>query len=162
MSQHDPNPRARREKLLVREMMASGETVVYDLANDTAHCLNRSVALVFRHCDGSSSVAEIARAVTMELDQAFGEEFVRLALEELGEASLLEEWTGPEAPAGVMSRRQALERLGKGALIAALVPLITTIIAPTPAAAGTCKPTGAGCTSGLECCSGFCNSGTCA
>jgi len=72
MSQHDPNPRARREKLLVREMMASGETVVYDLANDTAHCLNRSVALVFRHCDGSSSVAEIARAVTMELDQAFG------------------------------------------------------------------------------------------
>jgi len=161
MSQHDPNPRARREKLLVREMMASGETVVYDLANDTAHCLNRSVALVFRHCDGSSSVAEIARSVTMELDEPFGEELVRLALDELGEASLLEEWAGADLEAGVMSRRQALGRIGKGALIAALVPLITTIIAPTPAAAGTCLPSGATCSSGFQCCSGQCVSSQC-
>ena len=162
MAQHDPNPRARREKLLVREM-SSGETVVYDLANDTAHCLNRPVALVFKHCDGASSVDEIASAVTMELDQPYDTGLVRVALEELGEASLLEEWAGPEAPAGVMSRRQMLDRIGKGALIAALVPLITTIIAPTPAAAGTCLPSGASCSSGYQCCSGFCQgNGTCA
>lgn len=153
-------PRARQQKLLVREM-ASGETIVYDREGHEAHCLNRTSGMVWARCDGRSTVSEIAAAVTMELDEAFGEELVEVALAELDEAGLLE--VGLEEGAGglVFTRRQAMGRLGKGVLIAALVPVITTILAPTPAAAGSCRPATAECTSGFQCCSGFCKNGFC-
>lgn len=154
-------PRARQEELLVREM-ASGETIVYDLEGHEAHCLNRTSALVWANCDGSRTVSEIGSAVTMELDQAFGEELVEVALAELDEAGLLESGVEEAAEGPAFTRRQAMERLGKGALIAALVPVITTILAPTPAAAGSCRASGAQCTSGFQCCSGYCAGGTCA
>jgi hypothetical protein len=42
--------------------------------------------------------------------------------------------------------------------LAALVPVVTSIVAPTPAmAAGSCKSTGQPCSSGVECCSTACN-----
>jgi len=153
-------PRAREEKLIVREM-ANGETIVYDEESHEAHCLNRTSAMVWAHCDGGTTVAEIASAVTAELDEAFTEELVEVALAELDEAGLLNEMPLELQEAATVTRRQAMSRIGKGALIATLVPLITTILAPTPAAAGSCLPAGSSCTSGYQCCSGYCNGGTC-
>jgi len=154
-------PRAREERLVVRRM-ASGETIVYDLETNEAHCLNRSSAMVWERCDGQATPMEIASAITMELDEPFTEELVEVALAELDEAGLLEALPVELQQKAVLTRRQAMGRIGKGALIATLVPLITTILAPTPAAAGSCLPAGSGCTTGFQCCSGFCNGGTCA
>jgi len=159
--QSELRPRARRENLLVREM-ESGETIVYDLESNEAHCLNQSSALVWARCDGTATPPQIARAVTAELDRPFPEELVTVALAELDEAGLLEQVPEEVQDLLALTRREALGRIGKGALIATLVPLITTILAPTPAAAGSCLPSGASCTSGYQCCSGYCNGGTCA
>ncbi|NOZ56502.1 MAG: hypothetical protein GXO73_06905 [Calditrichaeota bacterium] len=154
-------PRARQEKLLVREM-DSGESIVYDLETNEAHCLNHTLTMVWARCDGKTAIREIAVAITMELDEAFSEELVQVAVAELDEAGLLEDVPVEAQQAAALSRREAMGRIGKGALIAALVPLMTTILAPTPAAAGSCKASGASCNSGFECCSGYCNAGTCA
>ena len=153
-------PRSRQEGLLVREMV-SGEHILYDMESHEAHCLNRTSAMVRALCDGSRTPQEIASAMTMELDQSFDEELVKLALAELDDAGLLEEMAFKLWEAAVLTRREAMGRIGKGALIATLVPLITTILAPTPAAAGSCGATGAACTSGFDCCSGICVSNQC-
>ncbi len=59
-------PNARREDLVIREMPQ--ELLVYDLGSDKAHCLNRTVAAVWKHCDGKTTVDEAARILTGELE----------------------------------------------------------------------------------------------
>lgn len=156
MSAHKLEPRARRRNLVVRDLVG-GEVVVYDLQSHEAHSLNPSVAAVWRLCDGQTSAAEMAAAVSAELGQPMTQELVELAVAELSEASLLEELPPAAVVELAVSRREALGHIGKGALVAALVPVITTILAPTPAAAGTCVPIGGACSSGFECCSGYCD-----
>ncbi len=156
MSAHRLQPQARRRDLLVRDLV-DGEVVVYDLESHEAHSLNPSVAAVWRLCDGQRGAADIAAAASTELGQPMTRELVELALAQLSEATLLEELPDAVVMELAVSRREALGHIGKGALVAALVPVITTILAPTPAAAGTCTPNGGGCSSGFQCCSGFCN-----
>jgi hypothetical protein len=43
-------PQARTEGLTVREL--AEETLVYDKERHKAHCLNRTAACVWKHCDG--------------------------------------------------------------------------------------------------------------
>ena len=58
-------PTARRDRLIVREL--ENETLVYDQANDEAHCLNQTAALVWKHCDGRTTVDEIVTSLGAEL-----------------------------------------------------------------------------------------------
>ena len=51
-------PRARQDELVVEELQ--DETLVYDLKRHKARCLNHTAALVWRCCDGRTSVAEVA------------------------------------------------------------------------------------------------------
>jgi hypothetical protein len=55
-----------------------------------------------------------------------------------------------------VSRRTMVRTLGIGL---AAVPLITSIISPTPAEAATCLNSGQACSTSAECCSGTCNTG---
>lgn len=127
-------PRARRKGLLVREL--PGELVVYDRETHQAHCLNRSAALVFRSADGRRTVSDIAARMTAELG-AGSDELVSSALEGLSSARLLDAWE-PESP-GPAKRRDALRRIALGA--AASLPVVTSLLVPTPAeAANTCIP----------------------
>ena len=69
-----------------------------------------------------------------------------------------------ESTAAGVSRRDALRRAAlAGAGAAAAVPLVKSIVAPTPAHAGTtpCFPDGAGCSINAQCCSNNCNAGVC-
>src|SRR4051812_27187471 len=84
-----PAPKARADGLVVQELM--DEILVYDLVRHRSHCLNRTAALVWRHCDGSSSVPEMARRLHQELGAPVGEEAVWLALNRLSRAHLLHE-----------------------------------------------------------------------
>jgi hypothetical protein len=133
-------PVARTTGLVIRDV--GGETVVYDVERHEAHCLNRTAALVFRNADGQRSLAELAGVLTAEAGATADEATVRLALEQLAAARLLDGWdaqVASEPSRASASRREMILRLGVGAAI--LVPVVTSLLVPTPAeAAGTCIP----------------------
>jgi hypothetical protein len=117
----------RRDDLIVRTM--DDETLVYDRARHKAHCLNRAAALVWRHCDGKTTVAEVAKLLPAELGLPADEELVQLALAELRKARLVQT---EDAPAVRYSRRDLARKLGV-AMVA--VPAVLTILAPSVAMA---------------------------
>jgi hypothetical protein len=161
MSREELMPRSRVEQLVVQEM--SDETLVYDLDRHKAHCLNRAAATVWRHCDGRTSVREMAEILHRESsDLPASESVVWVALDQLGKARLLDAPVVPPAALANAGRRAALKRIGLVGGAAALLPVITSIVAPTPAAAATCRPSNAACTSSAQCCSGLCNAMHCA
>jgi hypothetical protein len=133
-------PRARQEGLVVREL--EGELLVYDLEAHRAHRLNRAAAIVFQGSDGRTTVRELATRLRRELAvPAADEAWVRLACARLTKAGLLERRaprTGDDArPA--LSRRELMRRAGRAAGIALLLPVVVSIVAPTPAeAAASC------------------------
>jgi hypothetical protein len=122
-------PRARAEGLLVREM-PGGELMVYDTERHEAHCLNRTAAVVWRHCAGQTNVADLVTLLRKQ-DLPANEEMVWLALDRLAKARLLQGSTA--RPAEGISRRAAMRKLGRVAGIAALIPMVTSIAAPARA-----------------------------
>src|SRR5713101_4329294 len=84
-------PIRREEQLVVRHLPE--ETLVYDLKRNKAHCLNPAAALVWRHCDGQTSVAQLAEMLHRELHIPAEEQVVRLALDRLQRAGLLQKST---------------------------------------------------------------------
>lgn len=116
-------PKARTDKLSVRQLVE--ETVIYDLESHKAHSLNAAAAFVWRHCDGLTSIAELARLLHAELKLPESEELVRLALDQLARRHLLEDATPMVLPPPArLSRRDALKRL---AVAAIALPVIMTI-----------------------------------
>ena len=143
-------PRARTEGLVVKEL--DGEVLVYDLKRHQAHCLNPTAALVFRSCDGQTSVKEIARHLHSKLKAPADERLVWLALDRLGRARLLEERTSPPPELVRCSRREWMRKVGLVGGLTVLLPLVTSIVAPTPAeAAATCVASCAGQPFGTPC-----------
>jgi len=143
-------PRARERDLIVEEL--KDETLVYDLETHRAHCLNGSAALVWRQCDGQRSVAEIARNLSREFPAGADDEMVSFALEQLAKFKLLDTRAGkPLHVKTGLSRREMVRRLGLAAAVS--LPLVTSIVAPTPAQAASCTPSGGACTSSSQCCS---------
>jgi hypothetical protein len=125
-------PRARHARLTVREL--PDETLVYDQERHKGHCLNATAALVWRHCDGKTSLDELARRVARELRlgrgrEAAAAELVGLALEQLGRRHLLDEAPAPLPEARRLSRRDALKKLA----LAAVLPLVMTVATRTAA-----------------------------
>jgi Coenzyme PQQ synthesis protein D (PqqD) len=131
-------PLARKDRLVINELPE--EIVVYDLESHKAHCLNRTAALVWKRCDGRTAPAKIARLLREELKAPISEDLVWYALEQLGKDKLLtEKFARAGAASAVeLSRRELVRRLGLAAVVA--LPLITTMVAPTPvqAAASGC------------------------
>ncbi len=68
------------------------ELVLYDPARDEVHYLNVTAALVFRLCDGSATVRELATeiAAAMGVPEKRVERQVRTLLKDLREVGLLE------------------------------------------------------------------------
>jgi hypothetical protein len=124
--------KARTEGLLIDAL--GDELVVYDTQSHAMHRLNESAAAVWRLCDGKRTVSDIAVALSGELSTPLDEDAVLLALDELEAASLLEIGDTPgEGP--LISRRSALRKLGVVGGIALGLPLVESVIAPTPAMA---------------------------
>jgi hypothetical protein len=135
---------ARRGGLLIREL--PGEVLVYDRERHQAHCLNRTAAAVFRHADGTRTVAELALVLAPEAPPQAGASVVSMALDQLREAGLLED---VPATAG-LSRREVVRRVGIGAAL--LLPAVASVVAPTPAeAAATCTTSCTGKADGTPC-----------
>jgi hypothetical protein len=120
------NPRARADGILSKAI--DGELILYDEERHRAHRLNATAAAVWQHCDGRRTTDEIARLLSSETGKPISDEVVRLVLAELGEANLL---CDHSAEGSTVTRRAALHRLAAAGLV--LLPVVTTITAPTPA-----------------------------
>jgi hypothetical protein len=141
-------PRARKKGLWVREL--EGELLVYDLDAHRAHRLNRTAALVFEGCDGRTGAAELATRLRRELDVPADASWVRLAVDELSSAGLIEGSLPATAPR--VSRRELIRRAGRAAGLTLLLPTVLSIVAPTPAeAAASCVTACAGQAFGTPC-----------
>jgi hypothetical protein len=110
------------------------ETVVFDAESKEAHCLSALAAVVFAHCDGRTSVEEIASLASERLGEPVDAARIQDALAQLEERDLME----PRAPSKAgLSRRTMLQRTAVLGGAVAASPLITSVIAPSSAAAVT-------------------------
>ena len=141
-------PRARDEGLVIEDL--PDEVLVYDLKRDKAHCLNPMAALVWRHCDGETSVAEMVRLLQAELKTPVDEELVWFALDQLEKSFLLQE-RQTRRLRGSLSRRALVRRLGLTAGVT--LPMITSILAPTVVEAASCAHVTMSCAT-VACCPG--------
>ena len=140
-------PRARTNRLVTRDL--GDELLVYDLERHKAYCLNRVARQVFRHCDGDTTIHDMAVRIGDALGMPVDEQSVRLGLLRLEKAHLLEHPVGLTLRA---SRREALRNLGRAAMV--VVPLVTAITVPTSAqaqATGVCPTQGKPCTNTAQC-----------
>jgi hypothetical protein len=145
------SPKARKEQLVIKEL--ANETLVYDETNHKAHCLNETAALVWKSCDGRTSVPQMTRLLAEEMNAPVPEQVVWLAIKQLEESRLLDVAITHQSWLPQTSRRELVRRLGIAAVV---LPLITSIQAPVAAQAGSCVPLGQPCVgAGLgNCCPG--------
>jgi len=141
MKNSETLPHARTKDLVIREL--GDETLIYDLANDRAHCLNETAAFIWKSCDGKTTAAKTARDLEKALHVPADTGVVSLALEELRRINLLENYKKPSDERSV-SRRDLMLKYAPAALA---LPVIMSISAPTPAQAASCVCT--------ACCPGF-------
>jgi Coenzyme PQQ synthesis protein D (PqqD) len=126
-------PQARNDDLLIEEL--EDELLVYDQRDDSAHRLNRTAAIVWRHCDGTRDIDGLVAALERELGEVADEDLVRIALDDLADRELI---TGaPERPPEDrrLSRRRFIRRVGTVGAAALSLPVVTSLVAPEPAAA---------------------------
>jgi hypothetical protein len=152
-------PHARKEGLVIQEL--PGELLIYDLNSHKAHCLNLTAAFVWKHCDGKTTVAQIAARLQKEFDATVDESSIWLALDQMQKSHLLRERIARPSDGKRNSRREVLRKAGLAATVG--LPLITSILAPTAKAQASCRPRDAACTLNTQCCSGNCRgNGLCA
>jgi len=118
-------PKARLDGLLTEQV--GDETIVFDGERQEAHSLNRSASIVWRHSDGTHTVPQLAGVLGEELGIEANESLVEYALDRLAGARLLEE--------NSVTRRDALRRMSFAGAAAVALPVVLSIIAPTPAMA---------------------------
>jgi hypothetical protein len=147
---NQPLPLARKDALIVQEL--PDEVLVYDLDRHKAHCLNKTSALVWKHCDGKTTVAQVTQLLERELATLIDTDVVWLALSQLRRYHLLEEG---KATIGMMkvTRRDVVTKYLPAALA---LPVIISIASPAAAQASSrpCSNNGGPCTTSADCCPG--------
>ena len=125
-------PEARSEGLIVREL--ADELLVYDLSSNKAHCLNQTAALVWRHCNGRTTITEVCHLLEEKMHAPADEQVVWFALDQLAKNRLLEKRAKRPPDVDRLSRRALIRRVG----VAVSIPLVASIVAPSVALAVTC------------------------
>lgn len=150
------SPCSRQQNIVVQEL--PNEILIYDLKIDKAYCLNQMAGLVFGFCDGQRTVAEISDLMSQKLKTTVSEELVRLAVNDLGKNNLIENAEYSSIYLMGYSRRELVKKVGLASMVA--LPIISSIVAPTPAMAASGGGTQAllsscvvttDCVSGLTC-----------
>jgi hypothetical protein len=126
----DLRPRARADEVVVTEV--EGEALVYDLLRHRAHRLNPVAALIWQHCDGQTTVRQLAALRSGAEHQPLGEAVVWLSLRQLAGAQLLDAATPLPAAAPRYSRQQLIRAGMVGSAL--LLPVVGTILVPNAAA----------------------------
>ena len=125
-------PDARTTDLVVQQV--DGETLVYDLRSNEAHCLNETAAYLWKMCDGKTPVTSMISRARKDLGE-IDEDLIRLGLAELQKVDLLagEVAAGLDIPTS--SRRAMLRKVALG-LVAA--PIVVSLVAPNVHASTSC------------------------
>ncbi len=116
-------PIAKTEDIVVQELPK--EILIYNLRENKAFCLNPTLSLVWKHCDGKTDVPQIIKHFEKEMSLQVDPDFVFLALDELRKTELISNYQ-PKFD-DRLSRRKVLLNY---ALPMAMLPVITTLIAP--------------------------------
>ncbi len=173
-------PLARTTDIVVQDV--GKEILVYDLRTHKAYSLNETSSIVYQACDGETTFEQL------RAKNKFTDEIIFLAIDELKKENLIENGEEYTFPFAGMSRREAIRKVGMASMIA--LPLISSLIVPTAAAAqstcgtigqtcsgsgagGTCcsslacvgdvccANSGAACSTDTDCCGGNCAGGVC-
>jgi hypothetical protein len=130
------NPTARQDDILTDQLL--DETIVYDLKRHKAHRLNKTAAAIWRRCDGQTTIEEITASLP-QLGLPSDPTLVEYTLTKLERAHLLQEPVSPQLGGPGFSRRVMLRRLAQAGTLAVLLPVVSSITAPTPAMAASPK-----------------------
>ena len=160
-----PTPKARNTNLVIQKV--KDETLLYDLSNNKAFCLNDTSMTVWQLSDGQRSFEQIAAKMSKTLKTIVSEELVFLAIDQLNKEHLLEDRDKLNDFFAGLSRRDVIKKVGFSTLVA--IPIVSSLIAPKAAHAQSCLPTSntnpggiSSCFTDGECCSGHClNSSSC-
>ncbi|MBL8852311.1 MAG: PqqD family protein [Planctomycetaceae bacterium] len=117
-------PQYRRSDMHIEQV--GDELVICDQRTQTAHCLNAGAAFVWKHCDGRQTaawIADEARRAGISLDEAAVDDAIAL----LYEKDLLV----ASATASLHEPKRLSRRVLTKAAVAALVPAIVSIAAPS-------------------------------
>ena len=149
-------PLARTNGLVVQEV--PNEVLVFDMESNEAHCLNETAAMVWKYCDGKTSVPQIAEILGESNGSSANDDLVWLAIDQLNEHKLLEK--AVETKFAGASRREVLRKIGLASVVA--LPIIASMAAPSSVLASTsCR-----CPQPIDCstqpaCGNTCTSSTC-
>jgi hypothetical protein len=127
------NPTARQDQLLVQKI--ADELVVCDVERNQAHRLNPTAALVWRHCDGQNTIADLAVLLQKEADPQANEDLVWMTLDQLSTRHLLVEPIIRTPEQSRVSRRRAMQKIGTTGVLSLILPVVITLALPTPAQA---------------------------
>ena len=119
-------PRTRAEGLLVEQV--NDEIVVFDTLSRAAHCLSPLAAIVFEHCNGRTSLEDLAAVASERLGETIDTAAIEETLAQLDERELLDEDPG-------ITRRGMIGKTAAVGGAAFAAPLITSVLAPTAASA---------------------------
>jgi hypothetical protein len=128
------NPIARRNNIVIKKL--DEETLIYDLKINKAICLNMTSARIFHLCNGTRTVSQIAKEMSLSMKTPIGKEFVMLAIEQFSKDHLLENKGETTKFFNRLSRRELIRKVGFGSAVA--LPLVSSVIAPQSAAAQSC------------------------
>lgn len=145
-----PKARPESEDLIVKMLLP--ETLIFDIRTYRAVTLNAAATLLWRRCDGQTSVADLAAALRDDLGINADEETVWAGLEALDREHLLN--ACPPPPSGLTSI--AKRRLRRRLIVAGSVAFLSGILVPEAFAAASCLPKNADCVLNTQCCSGNC------
>lgn len=145
-------PECRTNDILSQEVI--GEVMLYDLKVDKAFLLNPTSSCVWRLCDGTKSVEEIANLVSQEFDETVPEDLVWLALDQFKNNNLLENKDIEKIDFLGMSRREIVKKVGLTSMIA--LPLVSSIVIPFSVEGASCFPLTVMCVHPPDCCSNCC------
>ena len=133
MESNTMNPRKRQENLVVQEI--GDETIIYDETRNHAHRLNHTAGLVWSHCDGQRTIADLAAVLQRGTDALVTEEVIWLALDRLEKEQLLVEPLVRPADATRITRRDVLKKAALVGGMTLMIPVVQSMVAPTPAMA---------------------------
>ena len=125
-------PVARKEGLVIQE--TPDEVLVYDLEENKAFCLNPTAAEIWKSCDGTSTVAEIAAGLKDVRSEDSRESIVWLALDQLKEKGLLANEIASKFEG--QTRREVLKKVGLATAIA--LPVVAMLSFPGSILAAAC------------------------
>ena len=122
-----------RKKATVSTEAIGDGLAVFDPAQNKSYLLNATSALVWQHCDGNTSPQDLTALIVRKFNvtAAQAEQLTQVAMDELANFNLFE--AGVERPLVVppvgLTRRQVLARLAAVGISAALLPLVSPVVA---------------------------------